>query len=98
MWMQTIFIQEVGYLNYQANEKTVNEFYEDAIKYEFPKNFIESFMEEQMIDRNTAMRWIGEYKKFITLAYFSNKMITPSEEVDQVWHMHMTYTKHYRIM
>lgn len=68
------------------------------MKYAFPDNFTEAFMEEQMIDNNTALTWMLEYKKFLTLAYFSSKMITPSEQVDQVWHMHMTYTRHYRMM
>ena len=31
------------------------------------------------------------------MAYYSREMISPSEQVDQVWHLHMTYTEHYRM-
>lgn len=38
---------------------------------------------------------IEEYKKFIYLCCISNKQITPSDAVDQAWHLHLTYTKSY---
>ena len=40
---------------------------------------------------------IEEYKKFIYLCCVSNNQITPSDAVDQVWHLHLTYTKSYWI-
>lgn len=55
-------------------------------------------MNEQLIDVNTANKWILEYRKFLVMAYLTDKMISPSEQVDQVWHLHMTYTQHYRAM
>lgn len=42
-----------------------------------------------------ALRVIDEYKKFIFLMMVSPTPITPSEEVDQAWHLHLTYTKSY---
>ncbi|MBU3011054.1 hypothetical protein KO506_06545 [Polaribacter vadi] len=42
-----------------------------------------------------ALKSILEYKKFIYLCCVSNKQITPSDAVDQVWHLHLTYTKSY---
>ena len=38
---------------------------------------------------------IGEYRRFCFLAVVSSAPVTPSEEVDEVWHMHLTYTRDY---
>lgn len=40
-------------------------------------------------------RVIEEYKRFIALAIFAGHPVTPSEEVDQVWHLHLVYTRSY---
>jgi len=40
---------------------------------------------------------IEEYKKFIFLCCISDSPITPSDQVDQAWHLHMIYTKSYWI-
>ncbi|HLO55586.1 MAG TPA: hypothetical protein VK169_14940 [Saprospiraceae bacterium] len=42
-----------------------------------------------------SVRTIEEYKKFIFLLCNSNKQLTPSDQVDQVWHLHLLYTKSY---
>lgn len=44
-----------------------------------------------------AKKVIEEYKKFIYLCCISDKPITPSDAVDQAWHLHLTYTKSYWI-
>jgi hypothetical protein len=44
-----------------------------------------------------AKKVIEEYKKFIYLCCVSNTSITPSDAVDQAWHLHLTYTKSYWI-
>ncbi|QHT71016.1 hypothetical protein GXP67_32385 [Rhodocytophaga rosea] len=36
-----------------------------------------------------------EYKKFIFLAVHAGHPVTPSDAVDQAWHLHLTYTKSY---
>ena len=38
---------------------------------------------------------ILEYKKFIFLVIFSGHGATPSDEVDQVWHLHLQYSYNY---
>ena len=38
---------------------------------------------------------IEEYKKFIYLICVSNETLTPSQEVDEVWHLHLVYTRGY---
>jgi hypothetical protein len=42
-----------------------------------------------------ALRVIEEYKKFIFLCCVSGTGVTPSDAVDQVWHLHLTFTQSY---
>jgi len=42
-----------------------------------------------------AHRVVAEYKKFIFLCCVSPTGVTPSDPVDQAWHLHLTYTKSY---
>ena len=45
--------------------------------------------------RAFARRAFEEYKRFCYLAMVSEQPVVPSEEVDQVWHQHLTYTRSY---
>ena len=38
---------------------------------------------------------IDEYKRFAFLAVVADHPVTPSDQVDQAWHLHLTYTKSY---
>jgi len=42
-----------------------------------------------------AERVVREYKRFVVLAMVAGHPVTPSEEVDQAWHLHLTYTRSY---
>jgi hypothetical protein len=42
-----------------------------------------------------TQRVMIEYKKFMVLAAIVDHPVTPSEQVDQVWHLHLTYTHSY---
>ena len=42
-----------------------------------------------------ARRVIDEYKKFAFLAVAASHPVTPSDGVDQVWHLHLSYTRSY---
>lgn len=44
-----------------------------------------------------SLQAINEYKKFIFLICISDHPLTPSDEVDQVWHLHLIYTHSYWI-
>lgn len=44
-----------------------------------------------------CLRAILEYKKFIFLSCVRNQPLTPSDEIDQVWHLHLLYTHSYWI-
>ncbi len=40
-------------------------------------------------------RVIREYRRFLYLAKTAGHTVTPSDEVDQAWHLHMVYTESY---
>lgn len=42
-----------------------------------------------------AARVIGEYKRFCFLAVIGDREVTPSDAVDQAWHLHLTYSRDY---
>jgi hypothetical protein len=42
-----------------------------------------------------TVRTIDEYKKFMFLLCISQHPLTPSDQVDQVWHLHLIYTQSY---
>lgn len=42
-----------------------------------------------------AQRVIDEYRRFLFLAHAAGHPVSPSEDVDQVWHLHLTYSKSY---
>jgi hypothetical protein len=42
-----------------------------------------------------SLRAIDEYKRFMYLLCVSGHPCTPSDEVDQVWHLHLVYTRSY---
>ena len=38
---------------------------------------------------------IEEYRRFLYLAATGDRPVTPSDDVDEAWHLHLTYTRHY---
>lgn len=42
-----------------------------------------------------SQRAIEEYRRFLFLAVAAGHPVTPSDQVDQVWHLHLTYTRSY---
>jgi len=42
-----------------------------------------------------AARVVREYRRFLVLAMCAGHPVTPSEAVDQAWHLHLVYTKSY---
>jgi hypothetical protein len=44
-----------------------------------------------------ALDVIYEYKKFIFLQCIASHPLTPSDQVDQAWHLHLLYTRSYWI-
>ncbi len=42
-----------------------------------------------------TQRVIAEYKRFAFLAAAAGHPVSPSEDVDQAWHLHLTYSENY---
>jgi len=42
-----------------------------------------------------AARVVREYRRFLLLAATGSNPVTPSDAVDQAWHLHLTYTRSY---
>jgi hypothetical protein len=42
-----------------------------------------------------AKRVVEEYRRFVYLAMTAGHPVSPSDEVDQAWHLHLTYTESY---
>jgi hypothetical protein len=57
--------------------------------------FAQRLARENLWTRDYATRVIHEYKRFVLLAMLAGQEVTPSEQVDQAWHLHLTYTKAY---
>lgn len=57
--------------------------------------FIAHLMHSNGWDRAYALRAVEEYKKFVCLAMVANHQVTPSDQVDQVWHLHLLFSEAY---
>jgi hypothetical protein len=57
--------------------------------------FTERLARENGWTRDFARSATEEYKRFILLCCISPHGVTPSDVVDQVWHLHLTYTQSY---
>jgi len=60
-----------------------------------PCGFSKILQEENLFGEEYTNRLISEYKKFLSLKFFVEQTIIPSERVEQVWLLHMSFTKHY---
>jgi hypothetical protein len=60
-----------------------------------PRDFTHRFARHAGWGLGTARAAIGEYRRFCFLAVATSEPVTPSEEVDEVWHFHLTYTSDY---
>jgi uncharacterized protein (TIGR04222 family) len=57
--------------------------------------FVDRLARDNNWDRAFAERVMDEYRRFVYLALTGTTPVTPSEEVDQAWHLHLTYTHAY---
>lgn len=57
--------------------------------------FSRKLASEQGWDRDFTQQAIAEYRKFIFLCCISPHGASPSEVIDEVWHLHLLYTQNY---
>lgn len=79
---------------------TQREVYQRLNRHEFdrpdsPLPFSRRLQKENQWSRDFADRAIREYKRFAFLAVVAGHPVSPSDQVDQVWHLHLTYTRSY---
>jgi hypothetical protein len=60
-----------------------------------PLPFTSRLAREQGWTHAFAGRVVTEYKRFIVLAMEAGHPVSPSEPVDQAWHLHLVYTRSY---
>jgi len=65
----------------------------DAVDASFP--FSARLMRENGWTKEYTLEVIEEYKKFMFLVAVSGHPVSPADPVDQVWHLHLIYTKSY---
>jgi len=53
--------------------------------------FLAHLMRANGWSRPLALRATEEYRKFVFLALVANHPVTPSDQVDQVWHLHLPF-------
>ncbi len=58
-------------------------------------SFSQRLAREQNWSPLYTQRVLAEYKKFAFLAVVTDHPVTPSGQVDQAWHLHLTYTRSY---
>lgn len=57
--------------------------------------FSQRLQQENGWTRAYTARAIDEYRKFLFLSQVAGHTVCPSDDIDQVWHQHLTYTRSY---
>jgi hypothetical protein len=60
-----------------------------------PLDFLHRLAREKSWSLAFARGAIDEYRRFAFLCAGATTQMTPSEEVDEVWHLHLTYSRDY---
>lgn len=58
-------------------------------------SFTKRLARENGWSRGHAEAVMHEYRRFLYLAATGTGEVTPSDQVDQAWHLHLAYTRHY---
>ncbi len=73
--------------------RRIEEFSLDQPGAAFP--FVTRLARENGWSQDYANRVVGEYKRFAFLTVAAGHSVTPSNQVDQAWHLHLMYTQSY---
>ncbi|MBE9033331.1 TIGR04222 domain-containing membrane protein [filamentous cyanobacterium LEGE 11480] len=77
----------------RATYKRLNDYDFDRPDSTLP--FSRRLTKENRWSRDYTDRAIREYKRFAFMAVVARHPVSPSDQVDQVWHLHLTYTRSY---
>jgi hypothetical protein len=70
----------------------------DAFAFDHPGDaltFTRRLARENRWSSAFANRVVDEYRRFLFLALRAGHPVTPSDEIDQAWHLHLVYTRSY---
>lgn len=65
------------------------------LNYTFPTALIDRLQAEHRWTPALTLRALEEYRRFLVLAATGGSPVTPSKLVDEVWHLHLTFTRDY---
>lgn len=79
---------------------TASALWQRIVAFEFDESgttltFAARLAREQRWSRSYTERVIAEYRRFLYLAAASGHPVSPSPDVDEAWHLHLTYTRSY---
>jgi len=82
------------------SERLCTEVYERLRRYSFDApetsfRFAARLARDNGWNESYAERVLDEYKRFVCLCVVVGHALTPSEQVDQAWHLHLVYTESY---
>lgn len=74
--------------------------YQRIMQFEFDDGPVDLSFPQRLAFENAwsiafSERVVHEYKRFIFLLASADHPVTPSDQVDQAWHLHLTYTRSY---
>ena len=74
--------------------------YQKILAFEFDdpettRTFVSRLEEANGWSADFAARALLEYRRFLFLAMVTGHTVCPSDEVDEVWHLHLQYTRQY---
>lgn len=59
------------------------------------ESFLLKLSNHMSVKRDEASHLYEEYLRFVYLTQISTVELTPSKQIDEVWHLHLTYTQNY---
>ncbi|UQN06823.1 hypothetical protein [Deinococcus sp. QL22] len=65
------------------------------LNYTFPTALIDRLQVEHRWTPALTLRALEEYRRFLVLAATGGVPVTPSKLIDEVWHLHLTFTRDY---
>jgi hypothetical protein len=91
---------QTGGLDSHSMESAIQELISRVERFEMdesgvPLPFTSRLARENGWSHAEAARVVREYKRFVVLAMVAGHPVTPSEAVDQAWHLHLVYTRSY---
>ncbi len=86
-------MSSVSIINEKALWERIRDFSLDNSESAFP--FSARLTRENNWNKAYTQRVIEEYKRFAFLAIAAGHPVTPSVDIDQVWHLHLCYTESY---